>query len=72
MTTCPLCRMKLMGEPRAFGESVEYKCYNCGVFRLSGTTASIVAKAAREVVRKFQSSFYSDPVVAVFKAPGVE
>lgn len=45
MTACPLCRMELMGEPRAFGDTIEFQCHNCGVFRLSGTAVSIVAKA---------------------------
>lgn len=45
MNTCLICRMNLMGEPRTFGDSFEYQCYNCGVFRLSGTAAAIVASA---------------------------
>ena len=36
MTACPLCRMELMGEPRAETGSVGYRCQNCGVFRISG------------------------------------
>ncbi|MBI3531316.1 MAG: hypothetical protein HY068_02350 [Burkholderiales bacterium] len=34
-----------MSEPRAQGNSVEYVCHNCGVFRLSGTADAIVEKA---------------------------
>ena len=37
--------MKLMGEPRSSGDSVEYQCHNCGVFHLSGTAVAIVANA---------------------------
>lgn len=57
MTTCPLCRMELMGEPRAFGDSIEYQCHNCGVFRLSGTATAIVANAGYAPMERAKLSY---------------
>lgn len=45
MTLCPLCRMELMREPTADGDSVGYTCANCGVFRFSGRADALVEKA---------------------------
>ena len=57
MTNCPLCRMELMGEPRAFGDTIEYQCHNCGVFRLSGTAAAIVANAGYAPIERAKLSY---------------
>lgn len=57
MTDCPLCRMELMGEPRAFGDTVEYQCHNCGVFRLSGTAAAIVANTGYAPMERAKLSY---------------
>lgn len=56
MTNCPLCRMELMGEPRDFGDSFEYQCHNCGVFRLSGTAVAIVANAGYAPIERAKLS----------------
>jgi len=57
MTNCPLCRMELMGEPRAFGDTIEYQCHNCGVFRLSGTAVAIVANAGYAPMERAKLSY---------------
>lgn len=57
MTTCPLCRMKLMGEPRAFGDTIEYQCHNCGVFLLTGTAVAIVGNAGYAPMERAKLSY---------------
>lgn len=57
MTNCPLCRMELIGEPRAFGDTFEYQCYNCGVFRLSGTAVAIVANTGYAPMERAKLSY---------------
>ena len=57
MTTCPLCLTELMGEPRAFGGTIEYQCHNCGVFRLSSTAAVIVANAGYAPMERAKLSY---------------
>jgi hypothetical protein len=57
VTNCPLCRMELMGEPRTFGDTFEYQCYNCGLFRLSGTAAAIVANAGYAPMERAKLSY---------------
>ncbi len=73
MTNCPLCRMELMGEPRAFDDKTEVQCHNCGVFRLSGTAVAIVRNAGYAPMERAKLSYglrrlgggvlveYSDP-----------
>ncbi len=57
MTNCPLCRLELLGEPRAFGDTVEYQCYNCGAFRLSGTAVAIVANTGYAPMERAKLSY---------------
>jgi hypothetical protein len=49
--------MELMGEPRAFGDAIEYLCHNCGVFRLSGTAVAIVANAGYAPIERAKLSY---------------
>ncbi len=46
-----------MGEPRTFGDTIEYQCHNCGVFRLSGTAAAIVANAGYAPMERAKLSY---------------
>lgn len=57
MTNCPLCRMELMGEPRALGDTIEYQCHNCGVFRLSGRAATTVGNASYAPMERAKLSY---------------
>lgn len=57
MTTCPVCRMGLMGESRALGDTTEYQCYNCGLFRLSGRAAAIVGNAGYAPMERAKLSY---------------
>lgn len=57
MTNCPLCRMELMGEPRAFGDTIEYQCHNCGVFRLSSRATTIVGNAGYAPMERAKLSY---------------
>lgn len=49
--------MELMGEPRAFGDTTEYQCYNCGLFRLSSRAATIVGNAGYAPMERAKLSY---------------
>lgn len=57
MTNCPLCRMELMGEPGTFGDTFEFQCYNCGLFRLSSSAAAIVGKTSYAPMERAKLSY---------------
>lgn len=49
--------MELMGEPRAFGDTTEYQCYNYGLFRLSSRAATIVGNAGYAPMERAKLSY---------------
>lgn len=57
MTDCSICRMELMGEPRAFGDTIEYQCHNCGVFRLTGTSVAVVGNTGYGPMERAKLSY---------------
>jgi hypothetical protein len=49
--------MELMGEPRTFGDTFEFQCYNCGLFRLSSSAAAIVGKTGYAPMERAKISY---------------
>lgn len=46
-----------MGEPRAFADTIEYQCHNCGVFRLSGSAVANLANAGYAPMERAKLSY---------------